>query len=627
MTKLSPSQLSTAALCQRKRWLQSVARLKAPKKGYQSFGTVLHGVLERYLLADALGRGADGQPVDLYPPGWNLVVAVARGGGFVEELLGDQVTDADLRDVQEILVLPEDEELLVRTLVQSAIDGGVIERKPGGKVEEGFEMPLFDGHLMVGYIDYGDAITVEDHKTSKSKKYLLSKKSLVGDLQLMIYAKWKLKQLRERGERDPEYIELSHNQFIKGCADYKVPEEPGVRKTTAKVTPALVDQFWDTQVLPLCRQILLYQNTVDPFEIPDPEAGACAAYGGCQFSTICTKQETIPHFKKRVDNIRQNAKEKNLDLHKELIMGLQELLAARTAAKAAGVPPAAPITAPAAAAPPAAKAAVAPPVTKPAVAATPPPAAKAAEPVSGRVIPPWAQALENGEPKNCAACQGTGFNSKGAPCQICVLSARKAGRQTPDLFNITTSAAGTRAWSLKSGGPAVTQQVVTPPVAETKTTTKVADAAPPVAQEEPAVEEPVAADEPAVPEEPAEETPPPEEKRKAGRPKKDAAPEPEPQKGMTLLIGCFPVKLLNTGVVSAEEILRGVDLTDAKGVKTNYFSLPDVFKRRDAIQTIAGKLAEALAGRVVVQSIGNADVDNLMSALLPFASTVIRGAI
>ncbi len=618
MTKLSASQLSTAALCHRKRWFQSVARLRSPKKGYQSFGTVLHGVLERYLMADTLGRGADGKPADLYPPGWNLVVAVSRGGAFVEELLGDQITEADLRDVQEILVLPEDEEVLVRTLVQSAITGGVIERRPGGKVEEGFELPVFDGHLMIGYIDYGDAITVEDHKTSKSKKYLLSKKALVGDIQLMVYAKVKLTQLRLRGEMDPEYIELSHNQFVKGCPDYKEPEPPSVRKTTAKVTPALVDQFWDTQVLPLCRQILLYQNIVDPFEIPDPEAGACSAYGGCQFSTICTKQESIPHFKKRVDNIRQNAKERNLDLHKERFMGLKELLAARATQKGAVAPAA--TTTPAAAAPP---------VQQPKQ-VTPPPAKPAATSVAGRVVPPWAQAIENGEAKNCAACQGSGFNSKGAPCQICVLSARKAGRQTPDLFNIVGTAEGARSWTLKTGGAAVTQQVVTPPVAETKTATVVTAAEP---EEPPAIDPmPGEPDEP-VPEEPVEEgieqTGPIDrviEKKKLGRPKKGESTPLPTGTGLMLLIGCFPVKAVD-GVVSGEEVLRAVTLKDKSGKEVGYYSIAEVFQRRDAITAIAGDLAASLGDKVIVQSIGNADVDNLMSALLPFAKTVFRGAI
>ena len=56
MLRISPSQLETFELCPRKWWFLKKLRLPTRQQKGASFGTVLHGVIERYLTADKTGR-------------------------------------------------------------------------------------------------------------------------------------------------------------------------------------------------------------------------------------------------------------------------------------------------------------------------------------------------------------------------------------------------------------------------------------------------------------------------------------------------------------------------------------------------------------------------------------------
>src|SRR5690349_24175592 len=70
---LSPTQLETADLCLRKWWLERVRKLPVPSIKAQVFGTVLHGVIERFLGADDLGNDPmTKRPVELYPKDWHI---------------------------------------------------------------------------------------------------------------------------------------------------------------------------------------------------------------------------------------------------------------------------------------------------------------------------------------------------------------------------------------------------------------------------------------------------------------------------------------------------------------------------------------------------------------------------
>ena len=136
--------------------------------------------------------------------------------------------------------------------------------------------------------------------------------------------------------------------------------------------------------------------------------------------------------------------------------------------------------------------------------------------------------------------------------------------------------------------------------------------------------------EPAPAPEPAPEPKPaPREKKspsaKAAKPAEEQV-EQEPEgaaalnQGLVLLIGCAPLKW-PTGVVFAEDILAKVD---------GYWDNLKAFERREALRRAVladGDLIQSLRGCTVVQQGRDPDIDNLISALLPHASAVVRGTI
>lgn len=184
LLQISASQIETYNLCKRKWWLSRVRKLEEGSTRSQVFGTVVHAVIERYLLADDQGRvicpecdsfvshkeyatktncpscqGVGRKPVDLYPQHWQ--VAKSRYGKSCENCKGnghawiDDSTDSAGAMAEVMGTLPPceacfgtgiesegkitpAEEVDVKRLIQAAIENGVLERVPGRKIEQGF---------------------------------------------------------------------------------------------------------------------------------------------------------------------------------------------------------------------------------------------------------------------------------------------------------------------------------------------------------------------------------------------------------------------------------------------------------------------------------------------------------
>lgn len=653
--KLSASQLETAELCVRKWKFKSDLRLPEVKKDSTQFGNVLHAAAERYLL------GAN--PADLWPPGWNICPDTKQ-----------PITPAD--------------SALVQVLITEALKSGVLERRPGAEVEEKFEVEVGDGDSLVGKIDYGTEDRVEDHKTSKSKRYFKSAESLKTNLQLLIYAKHKLERLRKLGKVPPKFISLAHNQYLRDL------NTPLVQRREAEVTPSEIDEHWNTKVMELVQKVRHAKSVANPFELPEPDKGACNAFGGCPYTTICSGSEDVLTYRRRLDRY----------LNKETtptttMTTPQSFLASRMGTAAPAVNPPLPTQAP--------------------VAATPPPAAAAA--TATTVLPPWA----NPTCPVCSKRQNRGFNAEGRPCRICLNTTKVSA----DGYTFTTRADGLIEWrkagevagTMQATGPATSgatkvaygideltaklrmatslegaisvmeegQKVLAPDSPELRLfsaavekhiealetaaaapATVATPAAPVLAMIEaaktqgelidiqmqhimgkpftaaekialeaahvargkalaaavapkpvvsdptPTTVEPIAA--------PAAEAP----KRGRGRPKgsKNTAPAAQGDApatpsaaGIGLLIGACVLRCDDREVVMAEDILHGLP---------GYWQQDDVWKRRgDLRRTIeaGGEILKGLEGLLIVQSVKEPDVDNLMSALLPVASFAIRG--
>ena len=448
--KISASQDELYTRCKRAWWLSYPHRMPSVAKGDLDFGTVIHNVCERYLLADDTGRvplppeserqvgdhivvwiagplagQPAGRPVDLYPASWDSV--------------------EDKKGKRTIAPISAD---LIKRLVAKAIDEGILERRPDREVEKWFERELIPGVTMVGKIDMLLPGEVQDHKSTKAMKWAKSEKKdspnyLGKSLQMLDYA-------HEALVADPnlEAVRLRHNVF---CKD---PEKPVVRKVDVTVTRAevagnwqrLMKQGWEMQVLD--HQELPADQWADVQGPSEPDA--CEAFGGCPFLRICAGADTPAQYKKRTDKQIKN----NQNTQKAFTwddtwgkiestepentdMNIFDKSKARQKAKKAGksVSNGGPLEA------------SAKPIDGSVAVADDEGAqtrAQVNQMLAADAAPPWAQ-------PNCPACKGKGFNKKGSPCRICDATSKKAGGRTSLEYHIDSDGLGNIIWEAKDG--------------------------------------------------------------------------------------------------------------------------------------------------------------------------------
>lgn len=664
----SASQFETYNLCRRKWWLDKVRKLYIPSSTAQGFGTVLHAVVERWMLADDLGRDADGKPVELYPQGWHN--ALDKYSGLV-----DYSCTAAEQDI-------------IKKLVTIAIEEGVLERLPGRLIERDFTRSILsikcptcggtgtkmihrpdigkktyvsDGKcetckgdkkgttiMITGFIDVELPDQIQDHKSTKNMKWAKSPAKLRENIQMLIYAKMHLIDLEERGQPLPPSITLRHNVF---CKD---PKKPKVRKTFIEVSLEEINKHWDQILQAALDMDALRRTSNDWTDIPDPVnlSVACNAYGGCPFLSICSGQESMGMYEKRLASkyaSGHNGKDKPKGLVQPFetkdtstsergstMTTFQSRLAAKKAEQAAagGTPAPAPAINPAAPAPVAApvtvmaspavaeapQAAPAPaPVPAPApapVAAAVPSPAPAPAPAAASTAPPWADPA-------CTACRGIGFNTKGTPCRICDLSASQAGRIPSTNFLLTADGQGNIYWQnqaddqhagtspLPIQSPPAQAEVRTDPVAEAP-----APAPTPAPAPDPA-STPAAAPAPA-PAPAAAPAPDTRDTKSAGRPKKS----------FILLVNCTVGKGAGRsgsgrGVIHLSEVMQsyGEKMATASGAES-FYAL-DAFARRDALAAAAPEIAASFSTDIVVANTDSPDMRAFIDAIRPLAGMEI----
>lgn len=262
---VSPSQYTTYQdLCRRKWWFGSVLKLPDPPKGPQTYGTVLHACIERYLKADVTGRDpATGKAVDLYPAGWRS--AKERDGTTRE------------------ITLEEGEQ--IKHLIQLGIEKGVIYRPQDVLVEHEYWSPPIIGTIREhGFIDMATETTVRDWKTRGRRRYSLSEAELKTDLQMRCYSA-ELRRIRVTQNYPDIPIEASHAYFIKGESEIDVFE----RKTT--FTPEDLDKHSEEVLTIVEGMVVLSEVAEDAWksvEGPVEGSNACNKYGGCPYREICS---------------------------------------------------------------------------------------------------------------------------------------------------------------------------------------------------------------------------------------------------------------------------------------------------------------------------------------------------
>jgi hypothetical protein len=244
-----------------------------------TLGTILHSIVERYLLADDNGRDVlTGEPVDLYPEGWDKELKYQ--------------SDKDL----------------IKALITHAIEEGHLKRRKGRKVEEamtdgikhwsgfGEQIWMIDPDIyLTGFIDHRYGNVIEDWKTtSDPAKWGLntdpkSAKYLGYDIKMLMYAAWVYCF-------DPQesYV-LRHVYFDKKST----PEEPRIVPVEVTVSAYHIDKFlkWMNDAAHYLYNLKESNSRATLTKMYKGEL-ACGKYGGCAYQKICNRQLTIEQHTK-----------------------------------------------------------------------------------------------------------------------------------------------------------------------------------------------------------------------------------------------------------------------------------------------------------------------------------------
>jgi len=284
----SPSQIVNLLACDRKWWFRTCHKIADGKDpSSRDTGTVLHEVAGRWLNADDQGRDQQGQPVDLYPAGWECVREFGRDTGRRIDL---------------------HQQAIIRVMIQKGIENGTLRRLTGRQIERHLVIPLIPGVDMQGYVDQDAPLIVEDHKTTKNYDFAIKTKAkLAKDEKMLCYA------VMKRGEHPGEPITLRLNYFDKSQA-----RDPWPLDTCVK--PESVVNFLNETLIPAAKRMLALHEAKLPLEswaeVAGPnKKGACEEYGGCPYARICSRvapvrpseskpekpkeKRTMSYFKKR----------------------------------------------------------------------------------------------------------------------------------------------------------------------------------------------------------------------------------------------------------------------------------------------------------------------------------------
>lgn len=588
------------------------------------------------MMADESGRAADGQPVVLYPPGWHIV------------------EDEKSHTHEEMTTAEQDD---IRRLFDSAVANGTLIRRPGRQIESPMIRPMFevDGHKVVikGFIDVATAERVEDHKTSKDRKYFLSKNKLKDDIQVLLYAAEVLFRAAERGEPTPPKVTVRHNQFLKASSGF-------TKFTEVDVTVEDIQRNWQ-RCMAMAQDMYKHHLRAGPddYNLVVKNLNSCNAYGGCPYIPICSGMETPEVFRRRMERIADAGRPRPTQ-QTIIVPGEGDNMSGASVFNQAigqgqgGAPPVAgaggfqfPSQAPQSAPQ---QPAAPPPAQQPTF--SPQPTAPVAETLPGYPLftcTPWGV-------QGCGvgSCGGSGLNSTGTPCGVCKGTQAQANGIVPEMFETGPDGKGNVCWRVLSTfapsiderqiprqgccripnavtapatpqaqwNPAVSapptqapkQAPVTPPVqppappAPPQTMAGSCQITPPVA---PPVQEPAAIQTGA-----AEHPGGPGSSKKNGRPKKT----------FVAYINCFP-----TCGVASKDIVRGdvifnnfaAELAAMQGV-SSYYGL-DTWKRREALAAGAASMAEKIDGHVIFRiTKANDDMEHFAKLLIPFATDVVE---
>lgn len=641
--KISISQVNNADAkkdgCMRKWFLKSVVKLKEPKSKATTFGSVLHEVAERFLLADDLGLDETGEPVNLYPEGWTQ-----ETNRWTNKKDGEHLTLKEQRNVE--------------FLIQDAIESGMLSRMPGREIEKEFDIIALEHEgvkvKIGGFIDLYEPGAIRDHKTSSNPRYMktvnpMSKNSLQKDNQMMWYA---YASYELDFEPKDQNVWLEHKYYI---VDKTKNGALRTESRLAEVNYADCDRHFKERIKPVIEEMVETLLTAKSHKEVPVNVHACRAFGGCKFQQVCsgacTPEQHNARFEKAKETTSQNKSEDT-----KMAMTLKERIEAQKAAKAnkgAAVATAAPASTPT----------VAPVKPKPVEPKAEVAPVSAPEATTGKPLAPWAA-------DGCTMCAKDipvgGFAANFGICPLCRTKAKAQGKQGPEDFQIFTDDPEVILICTKAGEEVLSHIVAQPEVThKDKATSKAEEEPVPAPAPAPAVEEAPVEPTPAMVEEPVpapvvEEAPAeaPVEMQEALAAPLETTQIKSTKAPMTFVAEDSDVQLditscrgkgtllLNCGVLEGHRngnkvgspafTMSGVEFLEAvkkifveearkAGSQIEFFEEADKWMRTDWITANASKLA-SLVGSSTIQVLTirkGSDMDTLIEAIKPYMGKVI----
>ena len=184
---------------------------------------------------------------------------------------------------------------------------------------QGLSVPL------LGYIDLVDlrglheTLEVVDFKTLSNWKWAKTQLELASDLQMIPYAFWAFRHY------EPKSVSVTHLQVHTSTSV--------VGSATAKLTRDMVTQTWTDTLVPLSDRMAGWAQKDTPNDVP-ATLSACSAFGGCPYLSVCNRGAPQSPF-----SAISRVKSSSLTPTGDTMSSLQELLRARSAARAAAPAP------------------------------------------------------------------------------------------------------------------------------------------------------------------------------------------------------------------------------------------------------------------------------------------------
>lgn len=299
VTTTSVSQVELGIRCMREWWLKYIAGLKEPRKPSFLFGGLFHDAAERAVLGQ-----------EPWVPGWSEGLDI-------------------------------DQTFVLRWLIEEGMMNGILEPDPAVQTEvpfcfmtghkyiggDGLPEPMdfelaeengtrriyphqqVDIPPLIGFIDVLKPLQIEDHKSSKNKRYAKNKKSIQTEIQMKVYAIKLLKAL------PIDYVNAAYNMFLKSREEkpYRVIgrlHRKDVAKTWSDVCSVVEEQLYWSMSFPRYKWDKNRASAYSQIPMGKTYPKCCEAFSGCIFRDLCEGRCNPEQMVTRVETALEIAQQK-----------------------------------------------------------------------------------------------------------------------------------------------------------------------------------------------------------------------------------------------------------------------------------------------------------------------------